>query len=176
MRKSLLLFLPAALAAGCQLFGPPPSRAIAELRATRGHAAAGLVQFEQIAGQVYLHAVVTGLEPGGEHGFHVHEVGDCRAPDASSAKGHFNPYGKPHAHYSTPERHAGDLPSLKADASGRAVLEKRLDVISVAAGPASIVGRAVIVHAQPDDYRTQPSGDAGARIACAVIRLAPKAY
>lgn len=173
MRKSLLLALPAALAAGCQLFGPPPSRAVAELHPTRGHAVSGFVQFEQIADRVYLQAVVTGLGPGGEHGFHVHEAGDCGAPDGSSAKGHFNPFGKPHAHYSTPERHAGDLPSLKADASGRAALEKRLDLISVTPGPASIVGRAVLVHAQPDDYRTQPSGNAGARIACGVVRLAP---
>jgi Cu-Zn family superoxide dismutase len=175
MLRALLLLLPAALAAGCQLFGPPPSRASAELRPTRGHAASGVVQFEQIADRVYLTAVVTGLAPGGEHGFHVHEVGDCSAPDASSAKGHFNPFGKPHAHYSTPERHAGDLPSLKADANGRAALEKRLDVVSVTPGPASIVGRAVVVHARPDDYRTQPDGNTGARIACGVIQLAPTA-
>lgn len=175
MFRSLLVALPAALVAGCQLLAPPPTRAAADLRPTRGHTASGFVQFEQIADRIYAQAVVTGLRPGTEHGFHVHEVGDCSAPDASSAKGHFNPFGKPHAHYSTAERHAGDLPSLKADASGRAVLEKRLDILSVTPGPASLVGRAVVVHAQPDDYRTQPAGSAGARIACGVIRLAPAA-
>jgi Cu-Zn family superoxide dismutase len=102
----------------------------------------------------------------------VHEVGDCGSGDGMSTKGHFNPYGKPHAHFSTSERHAGDLPALKADAGGRAEITVELDVITVAAGPSSVVGRGLIVHAQPDDYRTQPTGNAGARIACAVIRRA----
>jgi Cu-Zn family superoxide dismutase len=87
-----------------------------------------------------------------------------------SAGGHFNPLGKPHAHPSTTERHAGDLPVLKADASGKASLSIEVDTITVAEGPTSVVGRGLIVHVQPDDYRTQPTGNAGARIACAVIQ------
>jgi Cu-Zn family superoxide dismutase len=87
-----------------------------------------------------------------------------------STKGHFNPFGKPHAHAGTPERHAGDLPSLKADANGRATADAMVDVITIAAGPGSIVGRGLIVHADPDDYKTQPTGNAGARIACGVIK------
>ena len=86
-----------------------------------------------------------------------------------SAKGHFNPYAKPHAHYMSAERHGGDLPPLKADYQGRAKLEADLDVISISPGPASIVGRGLIVHADPDDFKTQPTGNSGARIACAVI-------
>jgi len=176
MRLSLLVVMAtAALAAGCQLFSAEQARAVADLAPTRGHAAAGTVTFEQFGDRVHLHAEVTGLRPGGEHGFHVHEHGDCSSGDGASAKGHFNPFGKPHAHYSTPERHAGDLPSLKADAQGRAVLNVQLVVISVVSGPAGIVGRGLIVHEAADDYRTQPAGNSGARIACGVIRRAPKA-
>jgi len=87
-----------------------------------------------------------------------------------STKGHFNPHGKPHAHFSTAERHVGDMPSLKADTNGRAEANFELDVMTVSPGPASVVGRGLIVHADPDDYRTQPTGNAGARIACAVIQ------
>jgi Cu-Zn family superoxide dismutase len=87
-----------------------------------------------------------------------------------STKGHFNPLRKQHAHFGTLERHAGDLPSLKGDGSGVGSLEADLDVITVTPGPTSIIGRGLIVHADPDDYQTQPTGNAGARIACAVIR------
>jgi Cu-Zn family superoxide dismutase len=87
-----------------------------------------------------------------------------------SAKGHFNPFGKPHGKPGTAERHAGDLPSLKPGKDGRAKVDVEVDTISVTGGPGSIVNRAVIVHAQPDDYTTQPTGNAGARLACGVIR------
>jgi Cu-Zn family superoxide dismutase len=172
MNKTLILLSAAALLAGCQMFREAGPKATAELRPTKGNTAAGTASFTQIGDKVRVHAVVSGLNPGMEHGFHVHEVGDCGSGDGMSAKGHFNPYGKPHAHFSTPERHAGDLPALKADAGGRAELTVELDAMTVAAGPASVVGRGLIVHAQPDDYRTQPTGNAGARLACAVIRRA----
>ena len=87
-----------------------------------------------------------------------------------SAKGHFNPHAKPHGHHSTPGRHAGDMPNLQSDAAGNAGLAADLDVITITAGPTSIVGRGLIVHAQPDDYKSQPVGNAGARSACAVIQ------
>ncbi|HEX9395617.1 MAG TPA: superoxide dismutase family protein, partial [Burkholderiales bacterium] len=112
---------------------------------------------------------ISGLTPGRQHGFHIHEAGDCSSGDGMSAKGHYNPLAKAHAHFSTPERHAGDMPALAADGYGNASLDAELDVISVTAGPTSIVGRGLIVHADPDDYQTQPTGNAGARIACAVI-------
>ena len=170
MPRLLIALAAASLAAGCQLFRAEGPGAVAELQPTRGHAASGTAAFRQIGDRVRVHAVVRGLAPGREHGFHIHEVGDCGSGDGMSAKGHFNPYGKPHAHYSTSERHAGDLPALRADAAGRAELTAELDVLSVAGGPASVVGRGLVVHASPDDYRTQPTGNAGARIACAVIR------
>jgi Cu-Zn family superoxide dismutase len=162
----------AAFLAGCQLFRAEGPRARAELQPTRGNTASGTAYFKQFGERVRVHAAVTGLRPGREHGFHIHEVGDCSSGDGMSAKGHFNPFGKPHAHHSTAERHAGDLPALVADAAGRAELTIELDVLTVASGPASVVGRGLIVHADPDDYRTQPTGNSGARIACAVIRRA----
>ena len=170
MNKILVLLSAAVLLAGCQMFRTEGPQATADLRPTKGNSASGTATFTQYGDKVRVHAVVTGLRPGQEHGFHVHEVGDCSSGDGMSTKGHFNPYGKPHAHFSTAERHAGDLPALKADANGRAELTVELDVMTVASGPASVVGRGLIVHAQQDDYRTQPTGNAGARLACAVIR------
>jgi len=87
-----------------------------------------------------------------------------------STKGHFNPQGKPHGNPSSAARHAGDMPALKADANGTAKVDATLDIITVSPGPTSVVGKGLIVHAQPDDYKTQPTGNAGARIACAVIQ------
>lgn len=144
--------------------------AVASLGPTQGNGVRGLVVFHQMdgGGGLMVHARVTGLPPGGEHGFHVHEKGDCASTDGSSAGGHFNPDGKPHGGQDAPH-HAGDMPSLKAGPDGVAEARFRLDGPSVSAGAASLVGRAVIVHASPDDYRTQPTGNAGARLACGVI-------
>ena len=158
------------LLAACQSVPPDAPRATASLQPTRGNQTSGTVRFVQSGGKVRVNAVVVGLKPGREHGFHVHEAGDCGSGDGMSAKGHFNPHAKPHAHHGTAERHAGDMPNLRADANGRAEASFELDVISVAPGPASVVGRGLIVHADPDDYRTQPTGNAGARMACSVIQ------
>ncbi len=160
----------AALLGACQSIPPDAPRAGAALEPTKGSTVRGSVNFVQIGDKVRVSASVSGLKPNGEYGFHIHEAGDCSSGDGMSAKGHFNPYGKPHAHAGTPERHAGDLTSLKSDGGGNASLTVDLDVITVAPGPASIVGRGLIVHAQPDDFKTQPTGNAGARSACAVIQ------
>ena len=156
--------------AGCQSVPYDAPRATASLQSTKGNQTSGTVSFVQTGNKVRVHAVVTGLRPGQEHGFHVHEAGDCSSGDGMSAKGHFNPHGKPHGHHGTTERHAGDMPNLRADANGRVDATFELDVVSVAPGAASIVGRGLIVHVQPDDYRSQPVGNAGARMACAVIQ------
>ena len=165
-----LLALVAAGLAGCQSLLPEEQRATANLQPTKGNKAAGTVDFRQAGNRVRVVANVTGLTPGREHGFHVHEAGDCSSGDGMSAKGHFNPQGKPHGAPGAAERHAGDMPALRADASGNAKLDTELDIMTVAPGPASIVGRGLIVHADPDDYKTQPTGNAGARLACAVIQ------
>ena len=113
---------------------------------------------------------ISGLKPDGTYGFHIHENGDCSAPDASSAGGHFNPTGQPHGRAGAGPHHAGDMPNQHANADGVAnvdVVDR--DVALGTGGDTDVLGKAVIVHAKPDDYKSQPSGNAGARIACGVI-------
>jgi Cu-Zn family superoxide dismutase len=165
----VLVLLAAAALAGCQTMSDVPPRASAGLGATAGNKTVGEVTFEQVGGKVRVTAQVIGLKPNQEHGFHIHEVGDCSSGDGMSAKGHFNPYGKPHGPQGS-EHHAGDMPNLDSDAKGKAKLTADLDIVTLTSGPASIVGRAVIVHADPDDYKTQPAGNSGARLACGVIK------
>jgi len=147
--------------------------AVAKLEATRGNATTGAVTFQQQGDHVMVHAKVEGLKPGQEHGFHIHEKGDCSSGDGMSTGGHFNPGAKPHGPPDA-EHHAGDMPSLKGDAQGRADVKFRLTSVSIGSGAADIVGKGLIVHAMPDDYRTQPTGNAGARLACAVITVTAK--
>lgn len=166
-----LLAVTAALAlAACETAPPEPLRATAQLQPTKGNKTFGEATFEEVNGRVRVVVFVQGLKPGQEHGLHIHEVGDCSSGDGMSTKGHFNPHGKPHAAHTSAERHAGDLPSLKANNEGRASVKAELDIITVAPGPASVIGRGLIVHADPDDFKTQPTGNAGARLACAVIQ------
>ncbi len=159
-----------SLLAACASMPEEPLRATAQLQPTKGSKTFGEATFEQVGGKVHVVIYVQGLKPGQDHGLHIHEVGDCSSGDGMSTKGHFNPFGKPHGHHGTLERHAGDLPALKAGKDDRAKIDVMLDVISIAPGPANIVGRGLIVHADPDDFKTQPTGNAGARIACGVIR------
>ncbi|MCW7540628.1 superoxide dismutase family protein [Aquabacterium sp. A7-Y] len=146
-----------------------PARAVAELKPTAGNLTSGSVTFEQHGDHVMVTAKISGLAPNQEHGFHVHEKGDCSSPDALSAGGHFNPLGKPHGQENGPEHHAGDMPNLKADANGVATATFHVSGMAVGSGATDIIGRGLIVHAKPDDYRSQPVGNAGARLACAVI-------
>ena len=169
----LLLVIVSALAAGCSMLGigGGPS-ATANLQPTKGNKAAGTIKFTQSGDKVRVAGEITGLRPGHEHGFHIHEAGDCGSGDGMSTKGHYNPLGKPHGNPSSAARHAGDMPALKADANGTAKVDATLDIITVSPGPTSVVGKGLIVHAQPDDYKTQPTGNAGGRVACGVIGLA----
>lgn len=146
------------------------TKAVAVLHPASGSSVAGTVTFTKVDGGVKIVADVTGLKPG-EHGFHVHEFGDCSTPDAMSAGGHFNPG---HAQHGAPDaavRHAGDFGNLVADESGKAHYERVDPVISLDRAD-SIVGYAVIVHEKVDDLKTQPTGNAGARVACGVIGVA----
>ena len=160
-----------ALLAGCQSVPEQePLRATAALQPTKGNKATGEATFEQVGDKVHLSVLVQGLKAGQVHGFHIHEAGDCSSGDGMSAKGHFNPGGKPHGNPASGEHHAGDLPALQADQRGHVALEADLSGITVAPGPNGIVGRGLIIHADPDDYTTQPTGNSGARIACGVIK------
>ncbi len=171
MNQAFVWIAAVALVAGCTAMSPTPAgpAATTPLAPTQGNSAKGTVNFAQKGNKVVVVAKVSGLTPG-SHGFHIHEKGDCSSPDAMSAGGHFNPTGKPHAHPSTTERHAGDMPMLVADASGNASITTELDVITIGGGATDIVGKAVIVHTDPDDFKTQPTGNAGGRVACGVIR------
>ena len=130
----------------------------------------GVVTFTKQDGGVLIEAELSGLTPG-EHGFHIHEFGDCSKADGTCAGGHFNPTSAPHGAPDDAERHAGDFGNIKADASGKATY-KRVDKMIKLNGAQSIIGRGVIVHADPDDLKSQPSGNAGARVACGVIGIA----
>jgi Cu-Zn family superoxide dismutase len=130
----------------------------------------GLVTFEQVEGGVRVTADVTGLTPG-KHGFHIHEYGDCSSPDFTSAGSHLMAPGEVHAGPDKADRHIGDMGNLVADASGKAHLELVDNKLSFR-GPYSILGRAIIVHAGADDLTTQPTGNAGGRVACGTIGIA----
>ncbi|AXS80331.1 superoxide dismutase family protein [Dechloromonas sp. HYN0024] len=158
--------LSVVLLGGCATSMSGPS-ASADLLARSGSAVNGTVRFIETNGRLRVEATVAGLAPG-EHGFHVHEAGDCSAPDATSAKGHFNPTGKAHGHHAGAERHGGDMPNLIANADGKASYTAELSGLSLG-GTTGVVGRSVVIHADPDDYKSQPAGNSGKRIACGVI-------
>lgn len=139
----------------------------ADLQARSGSMVAGKVSFTESNGRLRVEAQVSGLTPG-EHGFHVHEAGDCSAPDASSAKGHFNPMAKAHGHHASMERHGGDMPNLVANAAGEARYSAEIEGLSLN-GASGVLGRSVVIHADPDDYKSQPAGNSGKRVACGVI-------
>ena len=142
-------------------------RAVAVLQPTQGNNVRGTIRFREVADGVQVEGEISGLTPG-KHGFHIHELGDCTAPDASSAGDHFNPTNKPHGAADSRDRHVGDMGNIEADSSGVAKLNY-LDHILSLVGPKSIIGRAVVVHADPDDLHSQPSGNSGTRVACGVI-------
>jgi len=152
----------------CALVWAQQMGATATLKPTTGNTAAGTVTFAQKGDKVSVTANMTGLSPG-SHGFHIHEKGDCSADDGMSAGGHFNPTGKPHGDPAAADHHAGDMPQLVADASGKATLTADLSPMTIGASATDIVGKAVIVHKDADDFKTQPTGNSGARVACGVI-------
>jgi Cu-Zn family superoxide dismutase len=143
--------------------------AVAEVKATQGNTVAGKVEFRQSGSEVRVKVDLAGMAPNSEHGFHVHERGDCSAPDGMSAGGHFNPEGVAHGMYSHPPHHAGDMPNLKADDKGEVHTSFEVTYLTVGSGGTDVVGRSVIVHRDPDDFRSQPAGNSGPRLACGVI-------
>jgi superoxide dismutase, Cu-Zn family len=153
----------------CSNFGAASLQATSQLEARSGSAVSGTARFTQSGNRVLVKIDVAGLNPGQEHGMHAHEKGDCSAADGASAGGHFNPAGKPHGAQGG-DHHAGDMPALKADASGRASVSFELAGVNVGSGPQNLVGRSLIIHKEADDYKTQPTGNSGTRIACGVIQ------
>ncbi|HTD67225.1 MAG TPA: superoxide dismutase family protein [Candidatus Limnocylindria bacterium] len=161
----------ALVLAGCKSMDHHGRHAMAELSPASGSNVRGTVHFYETPKGIRVVAKVSGLTPG-LHGFHVHDKGDCSAPDASSAGGHFNPTSMKHGGPNDVERHAGDFGNITADASGEATFETVDSHISFD-GPNSIIGRGVIVHANPDDLKSQTPtpGNAGKRVACGNIQL-----
>ena len=160
---------PAPMPAQMQL----AASARARLSAVGGSGVGGDLRFDIDNGSVRVTGTLTGLLAGSTHGFHLHEVGDCSAPDASSAGGHFNPDQRPHGSRDAgADHHAGDMRNVVASANGEARVDQQLAGLEIGSGGANdIIGKSVIVHAKADDYRTQPSGNSGGRIACGVIEL-----
>lgn len=146
---------------------PNYEKAVAVVHPLGDSGVSGVVYFSKTDGGVQVTAELTGLEPG-NHGFHIHEFGDCTAPDGTSAGGHFNPFDKEHSAPDASNRHMGDMGNITADENGNATINYIDKTINIA----MILGRGVIVHAGEDDLTSQPSGAAGPREGCGVIGLA----
>jgi len=145
------------------------TKAVCVVYPTQGNTVTGIVTFTKADGGVKVVADLQGLTKG-KHGIHIHECGDCSAADGSSAGGHFNPMAKSHGAPMDAMRHEGDMGNIEADDSGKAHMEY-IDKNMSLEGANSIIGRSVIVHKNEDDLKTQPTGNAGARIACGVIGI-----
>ena len=184
--KPLIVFAPMLALAACSsapvkspqapTASVPPAphvgKAAAALAPASGSLVSGRVVFVPMTDGVHLTGTVGGLTPGGHFGFHVHEKGDCSAVDASSAGGHFNPAAQPHGRAGSGAHHAGDMDNVQANDEGVANVDVHLHGVTLGGGAANdIAGRALVVHADADDYHSQPAGNAGARVACGVIRV-----
>lgn len=168
MKKLVPFSLALLLLGACATTSRPT--ATATLTPTNGQTANGTVTFTQNAdNSVTVSVKLTGV-PAGVHGFHVHDKGDC-GDNGNAAGGHFNPNNAPHGAPTDVSHHAGDFGNVEADASGNVNESRTLHGITVTAGANSVVGHAVILHASPDDLKTQPTGNAGARIACGVVQM-----
>jgi len=146
------------------------TRATVQMQATKGNTASGTLELVQKGDLVSVTGKIEGLRANSEHGFHVHEKGDCASGDGMGTGGHFNPLAKTHGMHGHGETHAGDMPSLLADANGVAVINFETTSFSLLDGnPANAIGRGMIIHRDPDDFKTQPTGNAGPRISCGVV-------
>jgi Cu-Zn family superoxide dismutase len=142
------------------------------LASASGSLVSGKLDVVPMGDGVHVTGEVGGLQRAGTHAIHIHEKGDCSAVDASSAGAHFNPAAQPHGKVGAGAHHAGDIDNLTADAQGVARIKAHASGVTLGGGAANdIAGRAVIIHAMPDDYRTQPAGNAGARVACGIITI-----
>jgi Cu-Zn family superoxide dismutase len=156
---------------------PPPAvhrltAAAANLAPASGTLVSGRLEILAVDGGVRIRGELGGLGRGATHAIHIHERGDCSAADATSAGGHFNPAGAAHGRAGGGAHHAGDMDNIAADAAGVARVDVQARGVTLGSGAANdILGRAIVVHAAADDYTSQPTGNAGARIACGVIEV-----
>jgi len=149
------------------------SKAEAMLFSRSGSKVTGKVTFTRHGEKIEMRVLVSGLTPG-SHAVHIHEKGDCSAPDAASAGGHWNPSTENHGKWAHAPFHHGDIGNLVADAKGKAELKMESEIWTLGDGkPSDIIGHAVIVHEKADDFTTQPTGNAGGRVACGVIQKVP---
>ena len=174
MRGAVIVVLSLALAgcAGMQQAGE--TAATAELRTASG-ASVGTANFTQVGNVVRVVLEARGLTPG-LHGVHIHAVGKCDAPDFNSAGPHFNPSSRQHGALNPQGSHAGDLPNMTVAPDGAGRMETTTELLTLGSGPSSVWdadGSALVVHASPDDFKTDPTGNAGARIACGVLVKTP---
>ena len=187
---ALALAVATALLAGCASTATPAtgtapaasttpakssaSRAMVVLAPASGSLVSGTITLVPMGDGVHMTGEVGGLKPGDTRGFHIHEKGDCSAADASTAGGHFNPAAQAHGRSGQGPHHAGDTDNIVADGKGVARIDAHVTGVTLGGGASNdIAGRAVIVHAAADDYTTQPTGNAGARVACGIIKVAP---
>jgi Cu-Zn family superoxide dismutase len=164
--KTLIISLGMMCALALAAHAQDVTNATCKLESKSGSQVTGTVTFMKMRDQVHVTADITGLKPG-KHGFHIHEKGDCSAPDAASAGAHFNPSQHKHGGPETAERHEGDLGNIETDASGKTHFSW-MGKLSLS-GPNSIIGKSVVVHEKEDDLKTDPSGNSGARVACGAI-------
>ena len=167
--KTLIISLGMMCALALVAHAQDVTKATCKLESKSGSQVAGTVTFTKVGDEVQVVADITGLKPG-KHGFHLHEKGDCSAPDAASAGAHFNPTQHKHGGPTTAEHHEGDLGNIETDASGKTHLEWK-GKMSLS-GANSIIGKSVVVHEKEDDLKTDPSGNSGARVACGAIEAA----
>lgn len=191
MKHALAAALATALLAACATTAPTGTRTepqpasvmasrstVAGARVVLAPASASLVSGKltlmPMGSGVHLRGEIGGLAPGSTHAIHIHEKGDCSAADGTSAGGHFNPAAKPHGRVGHGDHHGGDMDNITANGEGVATVNVHAEGVVLGGGAANdVIGRAVIVHAAQDDYATQPTGNAGARVACGVIRVSP---
>lgn len=147
-------------------------QAVAVLASASGSLVSGSVTLTPMGKGLHLTGEIGGLPANGTHAFHIHEKGDCSAADASSAGPHFNPFNTAHGRAGSGAHHAGDMNNLTANAEGVAKVDAHIEGVTLGGGAINdVAGRALIVHAAPDDYASQPAGNAGARVACGLIKV-----
>ena len=158
------------LARGSSLKAAGPATAKATIESKSGSTVTGTATFTELANGGVRAQVHIDHAPPGTHGLHIHEKGDCSDAEAKNAGGHFNPSGMPHAGPTAAQHHAGDLGNIEIKPDGSGDLEITSDMLTVKPGPNSVVGRSVVFHEKADDLTTQPTGNAGGRLGCGVIR------